>query len=69
MMRRSAGLDPDQARWQLLEKCYDVAPLQLTADDHLAFLVDAMDLKHRFGGERPIVVTACIIASSETWER
>ena len=42
MMRRSAGLDPDQARWQLLEKCYDVAPLQLTADDHLAFLVDAM---------------------------
>ena len=49
MMRRSAGLDPDQARWQLLEKCYDVAPLQLTADDHLAFLVDAMDLKHRFG--------------------
>src|SRR6266705_4081225 len=47
MMRRGAGLDPNQAWLQLLEKRQDVAALQLTADEHLAFRVDAVDLKHR----------------------
>ena len=47
MMRRGAGLDPNQARLQLLEKRQDVAALQLTADGHLAFRVDAVDLKNR----------------------
>jgi hypothetical protein len=42
MMRRGAGLDPNQARLQLLEKRQDVAALQLTADGHLAFRVDAV---------------------------
>src|SRR5206468_12378283 len=46
-MRRGAGLDPNQARLQLLEKRQDVAALQLTADGHLAFRVDAVDLKNR----------------------
>src|SRR6266699_534059 len=48
-MRRCAGFNTDQARRQLLEKRQDVAPLQLTADDHMAFRVDAMDLKNRLG--------------------
>src|ERR1700720_530597 len=36
MMRRGASLDTDQAWWKLLEERQDVAPLQLTADEHLA---------------------------------
>src|SRR6266699_1613548 len=46
-MRRCAGFNTDQARRQLLEKRQDVASLQLTADDHIAFRVDAVDLKNR----------------------
>src|SRR5271167_4363392 len=49
MMRRSAGFDTNQARRQLLEECQHVAALQLPADDHPAFRVDAVNLKHRFG--------------------
>src|SRR5262245_62053122 len=48
-MRRSAGLDPDQARRKLLEERQNVAPSQLTADNHPAFNINAMDLKHRLG--------------------
>jgi hypothetical protein len=48
MMRRGAGLDPNQARRQLLEERQNIAALQLAADDHLAFRVDAVHLKHRF---------------------
>jgi hypothetical protein len=46
-MRRGAGLDPNQARRQLLEERQDVSALQLAADDHLAFRVDAVHLKDR----------------------
>ena len=49
MMRRSTGLDANQAWRQLLEECQDVAALQLTADEHLAFRVDAVHLKDRLG--------------------
>ena len=47
MMRGRAGLDANQARWQLLEERQDVAPLQLTADQHPAFRINAVHLKHR----------------------
>src|SRR5262245_50190213 len=47
MMRRGTGLDPNQARRQLLEEPQDIAALQLTADDHLAFRVDAVNLEYR----------------------
>src|SRR6266487_1861389 len=46
-MRRRAGLDTDKARRQLLEESSDVTPLQLAPDDHMAFRVNAMDLKNR----------------------
>src|SRR6202162_3685368 len=49
MMRRGAGLDANQARLQLLEERQDVAALQLTADGHLAFRLDAVHLKNRLG--------------------
>src|SRR6188508_2703503 len=47
MMRRGAGLDPNQARRQLLEECQHIAALQLAPDEHFAFRIDAMHLKHR----------------------
>src|SRR6516162_4707690 len=47
MMRRCAGLNADEAWRQLLEECQDVTSLQLAPDDHLAYRVDAMDLKYR----------------------
>src|SRR6266496_6414265 len=47
MMRRRAGLDADKARRQLLEEGNDVTALQLAPDDHIAFRVNAMDLKNR----------------------
>jgi hypothetical protein len=57
MMRRCAGLDTDETRRQLLEESSDVTALQLAPDDHLAFRVDAMDLKNRdFAMSRPILV-------------
>src|SRR6266536_4446764 len=47
MMRRCAGLDADKARRQLLEEGNDVTALQLAPADHIAFGVNAMDLKNR----------------------
>src|SRR3990172_899649 len=47
MMRRGTSLDTNQARRQLLEERQNVAALQLTADEHLAFRVDAVHLKYR----------------------
>src|SRR4029077_9615151 len=47
MMRRGAGLDTNEARRQLLKERQDVAALQLTADEHVAFSVDAVHLKNR----------------------
>jgi hypothetical protein len=34
---------------QLLEERQDIAPLQLTADDHLASGINTMHLKNRLG--------------------
>jgi uncharacterized protein with ACT and thioredoxin-like domain len=39
----------NQARRQLREERQDVTALQLTADEHVAFRVDAVDLKDRLG--------------------
>src|SRR5438128_4030381 len=47
MMRGCAGLDTDETRRQLLEESNDVTALQLAPDDHIAFRVNAMDLKNR----------------------
>jgi hypothetical protein len=47
MVRRGTGLYADQAWRQLLEESYDVAPLQLPADDHLTFRINAVDLENR----------------------
>ena len=47
MMRRCTGLNAYKARRQLLEECQDITSLQLAADDHLAYRVDAVDLKNR----------------------
>src|SRR6266540_3602857 len=49
MMRGGAGLDTNEARRQLLKERQDGAPLQLTADENVAFRVDAVDLKYRLG--------------------
>jgi hypothetical protein len=70
MMRGGASLNPNQARLQLLEERQDVAPLQLTADKHSAFRVNAVHLENRLRDvvSRPIVVTACMIGSSKSWE-
>src|SRR5207245_52811 len=47
MMRGCAGLDTDKAWRQLLEESNDVTALQLAPDDHIAFRINAMDLKNR----------------------
>src|SRR4029077_15556669 len=47
VMRRCAGLNADEAWRQLLEECQDIPSLQLAADHHLAYRVDAVDLKNR----------------------
>ena len=49
MMRGGAGLDLNQAWRQLLEERQEVTTLQLTADEHIAFRVDAVHLKNRLG--------------------
>src|SRR4029077_18610477 len=67
MMRRCAGLNADEAWRQLLEECQDITSLQLAPDDHLAYRVDAVDLKNDFAMSRPIVVTPCMLPSSESW--
>jgi hypothetical protein len=43
------GFDANQAWRQLLEERQNVAPLQLTADDHLASRINAVDLENRLG--------------------
>jgi hypothetical protein len=45
MMRRSAGLNPNQAGRKLLEERQHVPSLQLTAHDHLAASINAVNLK------------------------
>src|SRR6516162_6334352 len=48
MMRRGAGLDPDQARRHLPKERHNIPALQLPPDNDLASRIDAMDLKDRF---------------------
>src|SRR5580704_19610728 len=48
MMRRSAGFDTDQARWQLLKEHQHVASPELPTNDYIALRIDAMNLKDRF---------------------
>jgi hypothetical protein len=46
--RRAAGLHRwfgDKAWWQLLKESQHVPPLELSADDHVARRIDAMNLK------------------------
>jgi hypothetical protein len=43
------AFDADQAGLQLLKERQDVATLQLTADDHFAIVINAVDLKFRLG--------------------
>jgi len=45
-VRRGASLYANQAWWQLLEECQDVAPLQLAADDHLTSGINSVNLEH-----------------------
>jgi hypothetical protein len=66
MMRRGAGLDANQARRQLLEERQDIAALQLTADDHMAISINAVDLETDLAVSRPIVVIVCMFGSSES---
>ena len=61
-MRRGAGLDTNEARGKLLKERQDVAALQLTADEHVAFRVDAVHLKYRLRYVETDVVTACMMA-------
>src|SRR6478752_8371926 len=49
MVRRGTGLDADQAGLQLLKERQNVTTLQLTADDHFAIVINAVDLKYRLG--------------------
>ena len=49
MVRRGTGPDAGQAGLQLLKEPQDAATLQLTADDHFAIVINAVDLKYRLG--------------------
>jgi hypothetical protein len=46
MVRRGAGLNANQAWWQLLKERQDVTTLQLTTNDHLANGINSVDLQH-----------------------
>jgi hypothetical protein len=46
-MRCGAGLDPNQARLQLLNERYEVAALQVKAHEHVALRIGAVHLKDR----------------------
>jgi hypothetical protein len=49
MVRRGAGLNANQAWWQLLKERQHVATLQLPADDHPAGGINSVDLENRLG--------------------
>src|ERR1700722_8704630 len=46
-MRRSTGLNPNQARRSLLDERQHMATFQLTAANHITVRGDAMNLKNR----------------------
>jgi len=45
-MRWRAGLDANQARWQLLKERQNITPLELATENHVAVRIDAMNWKH-----------------------
>jgi hypothetical protein len=47
VVRRCAGINPNDVRRQLLEERQDVPAFELAADDHITVRVDAVDLKDR----------------------
>src|SRR4029077_4069542 len=49
MVGRGASLDPNQARWQLLEEWQNISALQLPANDHFAVRIHPVNLKNRLG--------------------
>src|SRR6476659_8747838 len=49
MMRRSAGLNTNEARRQPLKKWQNVPALELTANDYITCRVNSVDLKNRLG--------------------
>ena len=53
MVRRGAGLQPNEARRQLLKKSYDLTAPQLLADDDLFLRINAVNLKHVLGDIQP----------------
>jgi hypothetical protein len=58
MMRRSTSI-PTRHGGSFWKNARNVAALQLTADEHVAFRVDAVHLKYRLGD---------MLGSSESWE-
>jgi hypothetical protein len=46
VVRRSAGLHPDQTRRQLLEEWQHLTPAQLAANDDHTFRINTMNLEH-----------------------
>src|SRR5262249_58532599 len=46
MMRRRAGLYANETWRQLLKECQNVAAFELTANDHIAVRIDAMNLEN-----------------------
>jgi hypothetical protein len=46
MMQRRTGLYTDQARWHLLKERRNISSLELTAKNHIAIRVDAVNLKN-----------------------
>src|SRR5262249_41265927 len=67
MMRRSAGFDANEARRQLLKEWQNVSALELTTNDYITCRVNSVDLKTDLAISRPMVVTACMFGSSESW--
>src|SRR5262249_43022365 len=67
MMRRSAGFDANEARRQLLKEWQNVSALELTTNDYITCRVNSVDLKKDLAISRPMVVTACMFGSSESW--
>jgi hypothetical protein len=57
VMGACTSLDADQAGWQASEEADELAAAELTADQNLSCLINAVDLKHVLAISRPMVVT------------
>ena len=67
MMRSRHSFDTNQARWQPLQKTPVVASLQLTANDHTAFRINAVNLKDRLRNIETDRPDRPWIGSSKSW--